>query len=416
MRRRSGSRPAARAGWVAATVALTAVTLFASSAAGQVIPVGDSSARFSLDLSNPGARSLGMGGAFSGLADDATAAYANPAGLTVLTRPEISLEGRLWSQQVPFALNSFDLSPGAPRAVRSAVFAVDTSRETDLSFGAYVHPAGPWSLAVYRHALVRLDSAVTVDFEINDLPQRIDSRTSLDITGTGVAVAYRLGSRWSLGAGVARYEGELSTREDRAFTSLFPDPFIDDADVRVSGGVLWRSEAGRWSWGAFYRSHLDFRVEARVEGLRLTVPASYGVGAGWRPRPGLVVTLDLVRLLYSRTAEGFAAADRFDLGEFQADDVLEPRVGLEVSFWQWRLVPTLRLGAWHEPDHKVRFEPAADFGPVTDLLAAKFAPGRDQWHWSAGVGLVFGDRVQIDAAADFSASRDTFSLSGVVRF
>src|SRR5262245_64338372 len=46
------------------------------------------------DFLNPGARSLAMGSAFSGLADDATAAFTNPAGLLALTRPEISLEGR----------------------------------------------------------------------------------------------------------------------------------------------------------------------------------------------------------------------------------------------------------------------------------------------------------------------------------
>ena len=34
------------------------------------------------NFGNPGARSLGMGGAFLGLADDASAAEANPAGLT----------------------------------------------------------------------------------------------------------------------------------------------------------------------------------------------------------------------------------------------------------------------------------------------------------------------------------------------
>ena len=33
----------------------------------------------------PGARSMALGGAFLGLADDATAAYANPAGLTTGT-------------------------------------------------------------------------------------------------------------------------------------------------------------------------------------------------------------------------------------------------------------------------------------------------------------------------------------------
>ncbi len=48
-------------------------------------------------FSNPGARSLGFGGAFVALADDATAAYANPAGLVQLVEPEVSVEGRSWS-------------------------------------------------------------------------------------------------------------------------------------------------------------------------------------------------------------------------------------------------------------------------------------------------------------------------------
>jgi hypothetical protein len=34
-----------------------------------------------LSISDPGARSMGFGGAFVALGDDATAAFANPAGL-----------------------------------------------------------------------------------------------------------------------------------------------------------------------------------------------------------------------------------------------------------------------------------------------------------------------------------------------
>ena len=45
------------------------------------------------DFLNPSARSLALGGAFVGLADDATAALVNPAGLIELTRKEISIEG-----------------------------------------------------------------------------------------------------------------------------------------------------------------------------------------------------------------------------------------------------------------------------------------------------------------------------------
>lgn len=51
-------------------------------------------ASFQFNRSLPGARSLAMGGAFVALADDATTAYSNPAGLTILERPEISLEDR----------------------------------------------------------------------------------------------------------------------------------------------------------------------------------------------------------------------------------------------------------------------------------------------------------------------------------
>src|SRR5262245_33791118 len=43
---------------------------------------------------NPGAKSLALGGAFAGLADDATATFANPAGLTYLLGGELSMEVR----------------------------------------------------------------------------------------------------------------------------------------------------------------------------------------------------------------------------------------------------------------------------------------------------------------------------------
>src|SRR5687767_15117466 len=42
---------------------------------------------FRFNTPPPGARALGMGGAFIGLADDATATFTNPAGLGYLMRP-----------------------------------------------------------------------------------------------------------------------------------------------------------------------------------------------------------------------------------------------------------------------------------------------------------------------------------------
>jgi hypothetical protein len=49
---------------------------------------------YQFNFSNPGARSLAMGGSLTGLADDATAALTNPSGLLLLPAPEVSFEVR----------------------------------------------------------------------------------------------------------------------------------------------------------------------------------------------------------------------------------------------------------------------------------------------------------------------------------
>ena len=73
-------------------LALLLVGLLAPAA----VPGQEAVVPLQFSFSDPGARSMGFGGAFVALADDATAAFSNPAGLTQLLRPEISIEGRRW--------------------------------------------------------------------------------------------------------------------------------------------------------------------------------------------------------------------------------------------------------------------------------------------------------------------------------
>ena len=70
------------------------VFLAVLSAPGSVFAQAELPPTFEFSFSNPGARSIGFGGAFAALADDATAAFANPAGLVQLVDPEVSIEGR----------------------------------------------------------------------------------------------------------------------------------------------------------------------------------------------------------------------------------------------------------------------------------------------------------------------------------
>ena len=75
---------------------VTAVALGLAGMAGSAFAITDNEANASIPFSfaSPGARALGMGGAFLGLSDDASAAYSNPAGLTQLASPEIAAEFR----------------------------------------------------------------------------------------------------------------------------------------------------------------------------------------------------------------------------------------------------------------------------------------------------------------------------------
>ncbi len=96
---------------------------------------------FDISLANPGARSLGFGGAFVPLADDATATFANPAGLAQLLEPELTFEVRA---QTVLAASGGHLS------------VLSDEETTVLAFLAFVYPWKRFSLAVYRNDLANI--------------------------------------------------------------------------------------------------------------------------------------------------------------------------------------------------------------------------------------------------------------------
>src|SRR5215207_7640162 len=96
------------------------------------------------NFGNPGARSLGMGGAFLGLADDASAAEANPAGLTILRKPEVSIEARNYEEN-----QLFTTSGTFPDVVRTPF--THYSNRVVLTFGSFVYPIKNFTIGAYYH-------------------------------------------------------------------------------------------------------------------------------------------------------------------------------------------------------------------------------------------------------------------------
>jgi long-chain fatty acid transport protein len=115
------------------------------------------------NFGNPGARSLGMGGAFLGLADDASAAEANPAGLTILRKAEFSLEARNYLEQ-----QIFTTSGTFPDVERTAF--THHSDRVVVSFASAVIPIkNKFTIGLYFHEPLNNEGSGVVAPQYDDL-------------------------------------------------------------------------------------------------------------------------------------------------------------------------------------------------------------------------------------------------------
>ena len=420
-----------------ATIAFVAATMLIACLAGSAPAVAQSGSQaldsalatlteLEFNFSNPGARSLAMGGAFVGRADDASAAYANPAGLVQLVQPEVSAEARLWT---------YTAKVGLPRQEGDRF---EPAPEVDLETGgvlftSYVYPRDRWTLAAYRFNLAGYDFS---DPELGS--------AAADLVAYGLAGAYRFDNGLSLGAVLIRNEGSVEVAvpcppADEECSGLFVNR-VDDSDVVANVGLLWRL-GERWSVGAVYREGPRFAIPEEVveaagqeaNGLpELQVPDVVGIGFGVRANSRLVINADVMRVRYSQAPEAvgletISKPDGQPFGAVTLDDVTEIHLGLEYSFWNVKGAPALRFGSWWDPAHKIRFSPDAGLstgpGPsgfsdaeVAAAFADRFDGGEDRLHVSAGFGFVIGRRFQLDAGIDVSDETESVSLSTLVRF
>src|SRR4051794_809770 len=183
------------------------------------------------DFSLPGARSLGLGGAFVGLGDDATAAWANPAGLTILNKKEVSFEARGWNFRNFITDRGMAFGPPSGIGFDSVSTLQDAEfKDTTASpaFVSFVYPANRWSVAAYRHQLsnfqARLQSSgpflrtSDVRFDPQGEIDRVDpfiGDMQLKIVDYGGAFAYRFGERFSVGANVGIHHLSVDARTRR---------------------------------------------------------------------------------------------------------------------------------------------------------------------------------------------------------
>ncbi len=435
----------------AAIVLLLAAAVPAAPAAGQAATTVE------LSFSNPGARSLGLGGAFVALADDATAAFANPAGLVQLVEPEVSVEGRAWSYSTPFTRSGrvlglptgigIDTEPGIGRARSQA----DLS---GLSFLSVVVPKRNWCFAFYRHQLANFEFALetqglfaSLGNALFRIPDR-RGRTDLEITADAVSVGYRVSEDLSLGVGLSYFDVRLRLREDQysfdentfdsffAENSFLPGRLVqsteaasDDQDLGLTAGFLWRF-SGLWSLGGFLRQapevDLEFGLVAGPDSrgpppgtsIRGSAPFAfpdvYGIGIAYRSADGRVTaSLEWDRVEYGTLFDSLKGLERVVEGVVVDDFVVdgsEIHMGAEYAFLASTPLLAVRFGVWHDPDHQFR-----SGSPDQPFDRALLPRGNGELHVAVGFGVKL-ERFQIDLGADFSDLRDTVAVSAIYSF
>ena len=404
-----------------------------------------------LSFSDPGARAAGLGGAFVALADDATAAFANPAGLVQLLKPEISIEMRNWNHTIPYtASGRVEGDPsGRGLDVTAGLTRPEATYDTfGLSFMSLVVPIGDWSFAMYRHQYVDLEFSGETQGLFGGgsdccqerwSDQRMHSKQ--DVVSYGLSAGYRFSDRFSVGLGLTYFDVHLDSltteylwdvdSETGFFgpTSYLPERlalteylFIDDEDWTFSGGFLW-SPTSRWRIGGVYREGLDAglgndvivgvavdygvppgTVIIRNRDVPAAFPDVYGLGVSYRAlEERLTLSFQWDRIEYSSIPRSIGLDDQ------TIDDADELHFGAEYVFLEWSPVMAVRLGAWLDPDHQM-------YAIVDDPYTQAMLPqSDDEWHYTAGLGFAT-QRFQVDLAADLADRVNTISLSAIYNF
>lgn len=404
------------------------------------------------DFLTPGARSLGMGSAFVAVADDATAAFTNPAGLTFLTKPEVSAEGRARQLTTPFLAGgrlSGAQTGFGDDTVTGAVYRDSVDSSFRPYFASVVYPIGRFSFAAYRHELVAQQNTFASDgafqstsFGGGTITTRqfaVNGSRSITVDNYGASVGYRASPQLSVGAGVSAYRFGLDARF-QSFSrpsGLFGSPdygspqatatqAAKETQLSFNVGVLATPQRSV-RIGFVFRQGADFDFSQIDDVLGLPesqrigvfrVPRVFGAGVRLQPSDQWSFAIDYDHVQYSRLTTDYITfqVDESAISRVSVPDGNEIHIGGEYTFVTVPRTPSVRAGLWYDPKHAVAYTSDGSGSGNDELLKAIFPGGESLWHYTFGFGLPVSPNLEFNVGADFAKQRHYVSASAVVRF
>jgi len=337
--------------------------------------------RPSFTVLGAGARAAGMGGAFTALADDASAASFNPAGLALLLRPEatVVIGGRRRTEDHA----PFEQVEDGVLEVYGGSSASDSS--VAANFAAFTLPfevAGRnLSLQLSYHRTIDFDWQATRSFaestggvETAWLSQSIDQSGSVDTYS--LAAAYQWTERLSVGLTLSRWQGGWSfattSREIEGATGesdtvrFAQDNTWTGWNATLGGllryrylnvGVALRSEfSGDYSVDSRFAANFEtpYPAASSFKG-KLDWPASWTAGLAFKPLQTWVVTVDYAQfdwddfVIVGLPGGPVNFLDLQPVETSRTRATVDWRFGTEYTFFAGRDLWALRAGHWRAP-------------------------------------------------------------------
>ncbi len=393
-----------------------------------------------------GARATGVGSAFIAVADDATAASWNPAGLVQLERPEVSAVARYVRQTDRFGSGSETLVVNDIEQTLSIDGREDSFGGASLDFASVAIPftvAGRNVVAALNYQQVfsfdrDLHYVSTATTAVSQAIQRAHYEQHGGIDAVTAAVAVEIVPGLSAGGALNYWMDGLThpyawrsihTTDDEL--TITGGPTISgSASVQTTAknygaftgalGALWKPStslalaavAKLQATDSLARSFRDLLDPSQgIQGVddhfRLSLPPSYGFGVAWRPEDKLTLSADLVYVDWDRFRLTDSEDQQFLVSgdpavDSSVDGVFTARMGVEYVLALTHCDVAGRMGVFYDPE-PARGSPRPFYG--TSVGVGLAFP-------SMSVDVAYQARFAVNAAGTFTATQ-VFAVSDV---
>lgn len=404
-----------------------------------------------------GARALGQGGAFIAVADDATAASWNPAGLIQLERPEASIVGA-------FMLTDQDFSAAGPEMGSALILGDEDVSRWDVNFMSAAYPfrflKKDFVAALNYHQIYDFHTDLSLEQSVIDLTppllrfnQQLDFKSSGGVGALSPGIAVLLLPKLTFGFTVNIFDDEFfksfawkesitASGEGNLGGTDFSTSFrsktssFDYHGVNISAGILWDAwerEDKLLTFGAVFHSPYTARFDQETSGISQTTfrgqppqsfaftqdsrikmdwPMAIGLGLGFRYTDAISFSFDVTWTDWSewvqktKVSGSSTRTNTRPIGggseHDEIDDTYAVRFGTEYLIFREKGVIAFRGGLF--------FEPRPSLGSPTGFDNAGNPTGfdgnpTDVWGFSLGTGLTT-KRFSLDAAYQFRLVRD----------